>query len=184
MKLLITGYAEHGKDTTSEILVETFGLKFISSSYFCMERAVIPWLAARGITYATPEECYADRANHRPHWYDAIADYNTPDKARLGRELFAQYDIYCGLRNFEEFSAQRHQGLFDFSIWVDALQRIHEEPYTSITIRREDCDFVLDNNRGLVDLKVRAQALYKRLVAMKRAAHYFPALSPLHQPIT
>lgn len=181
MKLLITGHAEHGKDTVCEILVETFGLKFVSSSYFCMERAVIPWLAERGITYPTLEACYADRVNHRAHWYDAIADYNTPDKVRLGRELFEQYDIYCGLRNFDEFSAQRQQGLFDFSIWVEAFPRKLPEPVTSITIRREDCDFVLDNNRALLDLTVRTQDLYKNLHTLHSAKQFFPIKS-LRQP--
>lgn len=163
MKLLVTGYAEHGKDTTCEILAESFGLRFVSSSYFCMERAVIPWLADRGIVYDTPEECYADRGNHRAHWFDAIADYNKNDKARLGRELFELHDIYCGLRNFEEMSAMRQQGIFDFSIWVDRIQHVPPEPSSSMTIRPSDCDFVLDNNRTLLDLTVRAQDLYKRL---------------------
>lgn len=177
MKLLITGYAQHGKDTTCEILTETFGLKFVSSSYFCMERAVIPWLAERGITYASLDACYADRKNHRAHWFDAITDFNTPDKARLGRELFETYNIYCGLRNFDEFSAQRAQGIFDFSIWVDRSRYVEPEDSSSITIRREDCDFVLDNNRTLLDLTVRAQDLYKNLHTLYSAKQFFPTKS-------
>lgn len=182
MKLLVTGHAQHGKDTVCEILAKKFSLNFVSSSYFCMERAVIPWLANLGITYATPEECYADRANHRAHWYDAINDYNTPDRARLGRELFVEHDIYCGLRNFEEFSAQRAEGLFDFSIWVDRIRRVPPEPSSSITIQRDDCDFVLDNNRGLFDLEVRVKRLYTQLIMLKRAEWFFVAREPLHQP--
>ena len=182
MKLLVTGYAEHGKDTVCEILAENFNLSFVSSSFFVAEKACRPRLAERGIVYDTLEACYADRGNHRAHWYDAITDYNTPDKARLGRELFAKYDIYCGLRNFDEFSAQRQQGLFDFSIWVDAIHRMPPEHWSSISIRREDCDFVLDNNRGLVDLEVRTKDLYKRLLVMYRSKIAFYAKEPLLQP--
>lgn len=168
MKLLVTGYARHGKDTVCNILSENFGLSFVSSSYFVAERAVRPYLEERGIIYRTLEECYADRVNHRAHWYDAITDYNTPDLARLGRELFAERDIYCGLRSFDEFSAQRAEGIFDFSIWVDAIHREPPEHWSSITIRREDCDFVLDNNRGLEDLKIRTRNLYSQMRTLKR----------------
>lgn len=183
MKLLVTGYARHGKDTVCEILAKNFSLKFVSSSYFCAERAVRPWLADRGIVYDSLDACYADRGNHRAHWYDAIADYNKDDKARLGRELFESYDIYCGLRSFEEFSALRAGDMFDYSIWVDRLMHIPPEPNSSITIRREDCDFVLDNNRTLLDLDARAKTLYWRLAADYRARSFFVIRNPLRQPI-
>jgi len=163
MKLLITGYAEHGKDTVCEILAQKFGMTFVSSSYFCMNRAVIPWLAERGITYPTQAACFIDRVNHRAEWHNAIADYNTPDKARLGKELFAEADIYCGLRSFEEFAAQKRLRLFDFSIWVDAIRRVPPEHWSSITIRKEDCDFALDNNRSLEDLQDNVKILHERL---------------------
>lgn len=169
MKLLITGHAQHGKDTVCDLLAERFGLSFVSSSFFVAERAVRPYLAERGITYETLEECYADRGNHRALWYDAIKAYNTPDLARMGRELFSKHDIYCGLRNFEEMSAQRQQGLFDFSIWVDATFRVPPESFMSMTIRPTDCDFILDNSRGLNDLKIRTYRLYEDLRIFHRA---------------
>ncbi len=33
-----------------------------------------------------------------------FCDYNIPDPATLGREMFQEYDIYCGLRNKKRIS--------------------------------------------------------------------------------
>ena len=121
---------------------------------FVAERAVRPYLADCGITYDTLDDCYADRANHRAMWFDAICSaYNTPDRARMGRELFSQHGIYCGLRNREEFLAMREQQLFDFSVWVDRSDFVHPEPSTSVTVLKSDCGFVLDNNGSLDQLE-------------------------------
>lgn len=161
MKLLITGYARHGKDTVCEILRSRCDLKFMSSSFFVAERAVRPYLAERGITYATLDECYADRVNHRAHWFDAIVAYNTPDLGRLGRELFETNDIYCGLRNIDEFEVLQAEKAFDLAIWVDASQRLPPEDISSMTIEPDDCDLLLDNNGTLDDLLVNTLGLYE-----------------------
>jgi len=163
MKLLVTGYARHGKDTVCGILHEEYGLRFISSSLFCAERAVRAYLAERGITYATAEECYADRVNHRAHWFDAISAYNSPDRARVTREMFVDHDIYCGLRNREEFDALKAENIIDASIWVDRLQHCPPEPLSSMEIRPEDCGYVLDNNGGLDALREGVKRLYVQI---------------------
>lgn len=160
MKLLITGHGRHGKDTTCELFQRHFGMTFVSSSHFVAERAVVPYLAAKGIVYDTLDLCYADRANHRKDWYDAIVAYNADDPARMGRELLSQYDIYCGLRNRVELEAMRQEGLFNLAIWVDRSHHLPPEPETSMTIRPEDCDMVLDNNGSLADLGVLVARLY------------------------
>jgi hypothetical protein len=167
MKLIVTGYARHGKDTVCEMLRDIAGLQFHSSSAFVAEKAVRPWLAARGIVCPTFEEMYADRVNHRAAWYDAISDYCKDDPAHLGKELLFGLgdDIYCGLRNIREFEAL--QGLVDFSIWVDASKRLPPEPETSITIRPEDCDFILDNNGSLNDLKLLLLTSIDYMIAKK-----------------
>ena len=167
MKLLVTGHAEHGKDTVCEIVRKVWGLNFVSSSYFVAEKAVRPYLAERGIVYPTLEACYADRSNHRAKWHDAIHLYNWPNLAHVGQELFAQYDIYCGLRNREEFLEIRKQKLFDVSIWVDAIQRKPPESRDSMQIRQEDCDLVLDNNTTLRGLEIRTFDLIRSLAAYK-----------------
>lgn len=155
MRLLVTGHARHGKDTVCGIIRNAFGLTFTSSSYFVAEKAVRPYLAERGLFYATLEECYADRINHRAKWHDAIHAYNTPDLARMGRELFAQYDMYCGLRNRKEFLAIRAEKLFDVSVWVDRIRHHPPEPHDSMQIRQDDCDLIIDNNTTLTGLKIR-----------------------------
>lgn len=146
MKLMVLGEARHGKDSVCEIITRDYGLTFESSSAFVAEKAVRPWLAAKGITYSTYDEMYADRVNHRPEWKEAISAYNTPDKTRLGRELYAIHDIYCGIRDGDELAALQAAGVIDFSIWVDASLRCPPEPATSCTVTRDMADYILDNN--------------------------------------
>lgn len=153
MKLIVTGYARHGKDTVCEGLTWLLPMKFTSTSYFVAEKTVRPWLAERGLIYATFGEMYADRVNHRQAWYNAISAYCNPDPARLGKELLFEKgdDIYCGLRNIREFDELKK--FVNFTVWVDASKRLPPEPDTSMTIKMEDCDFTIDNNGTLDDLK-------------------------------
>ena len=77
--------------------------------------------------YKDEEECYADRHHHRKEWYDAICDYNERDAATLGREIFKEHDIYCGLRNKREFFAMKNTNVFDYAIWVDRSDHLPPE---------------------------------------------------------
>ena len=86
--------------------------------------------------YLNEEECYADRHNHRAEWYDAICDYNVPDAATLGREMFEAYDIYCGLRNKREFFAMQNEEIFDCAIWVDRSDHLPSEDPSSMSIEQ------------------------------------------------
>lgn len=151
MKLMIIGHARHGKDTACEILRNQYGLTFQSSSEAAAQRVIYPLL--RDVYgYSTIEECLNDRANHRATWYQLIREYNTPDLARLAREIYADSDIYCGLRHAEEFEAIKAAGLFDYCIWVDASQRHPAEPASSCSVTRDHADIVLDNNGTLDEL--------------------------------
>lgn len=151
MKILLIGHARHGKDTVSEMLVDLMGLTFRSSSDFVNERAVFPVLAPK-YGYKTLDECYQDRVNHRQEWYELIRDYNGDDPALLGRELFEECDIYCGLRHREEFEAMKAEDLYDVCVWVDAGNRLPPESLDSMTLTMEDADVVVDNNGSLEDL--------------------------------
>lgn len=152
MKLMILGYARHGKDTVSEIVCRDYGMTFQSSSHFVAEKAVRPALAEQGIVYSSFEEMYADRVNHRKKWHDAILAYNTPDLTRLGRELYAIHDIYCGIREGQELRALQEAGVIDFTIWVDASKRKPPEDTESCTVTPDMADYILDNNGRLADL--------------------------------
>lgn len=143
MKVLILGHGGHGKDTAAEIIHRLYGLTYCSSSWFAMERAVYPHLEDKYPGSTGILDCFDDRANMRQQWHDLILAYNTPDRARLVRELLVEHDMYVGLRNDEEFVASRH--LFDLIIWVDAGNRLPPEASMRISY---DPDMVLLNNNG------------------------------------
>lgn len=157
-KLIITGYAKSGKDTLCDMLVKQ-GHSFKSSSDFVNERAVYPVLK-EVYGYKSPEECFADRINHREEWFNLIYNYNSADPAKLGRELFKEYSIYCGLRNIIEFEALVKE-FNPLTIWIDATKRLGKtETIHSITIRPEDCDIVINNNKSLEHLEILAEYIF------------------------
>lgn len=153
MKLVITGYAEHGKGTVCSILSEKpYNKKSMSSSALANELFIFDKL--KGIYgYKTLQECFNDRRNKRDIWYNMIREFNMLDKARLARILLSSYDIYDGVRCIEEFNAMKENNLYDYSIWVDASSRKPVESSSSMTVRKEHCDFIIDNNGDINELK-------------------------------
>jgi hypothetical protein len=164
-KLMVCGHGRHGKDTFCE-LMEPW--KFMSSSLFVAEAAVYPTLWSKH-GYTSLEACYADRHNHRDEWHNLIRDYNEHDRARLARELYKQYDIYCGIRWHEEFLAAQAEGLFKLSIWIDASKRLPAEGTDSNTILPEHCDLIIENNGTLAEFTAKVHRLKDCLL---RGAHY------------
>ena len=158
-KLLVIGHMRHGKDTVAEIFQE-FGLTYKSSSEFCAEQVVFPVLGPR-YNYSNYIDCFNDRSNHRKEWFDLISDYNSPDKSKLGRSIFGVSDIYCGLRNKDEFNAMKENMVFDFSIWVDRLKHLPPESKDSMTLDASMADYIIDNNGSLVDLKENVRKFYE-----------------------
>ena len=150
-KLLVIGHGRHGKDTVCEILRDEYGYTFESSSKFCSKLFIYDDLKDK-YGYTNEEECYADRHNHRVEWYDAICDYNVPDAATLGREMFAAYDIYCGLRNKKEYHAMKNTGVFDYAFWVDRSDHLPPESKDSMSLEQWMADYTIDNNGSLDDL--------------------------------
>ena len=152
LKLLVIGHGRHGKDTVCEILRDKYGYSFESSSQFCSKLFIYNMLKEK-YGYSTEEECYADRHNHRQEWYEAICDYNVPDAATLGREIFAAHDIYCGLRNKREFHAMKNTGVFDKAIWVDRSKFLMPESAKSMSLEQWMADYTIDNNGSLEGLE-------------------------------
>ena len=136
-KILVLGYARHGKDTVSEMLRDIYGFKFTSSSEFCAEHIVWPMIqeellgfnficyleseghidkvellsACRRVMkdkYDNYQECFEDRGSFRPFWYEAIAYYNHRDRTTLARGILEKNDVYCGLRSRDEMLACKH----------------------------------------------------------------------------
>lgn len=158
MKIMICGHGQHGKDTFCEFL----GIPYESSSMVALDKVIWP---AIGHAYETKIECFNDRANNRSVWAKLITEYNTPDLTRLARDIFSRNDIYCGIRNIEEFHACREAGLFDISIWVDASGRVGPESFASCSMIPEVCDIIIENKSSLADLRVKAdrmRAIIKR----------------------
>lgn len=157
-KLLVIGHGRHGKDTVCEILRNKFNYSFESSSQFCSKLFIYDLLKNK-YNYSSEEECYSDRHNHRAEWYNAICDYNIPDAARLGREIFKAHDIYCGLRNKREFFAMKNTGVFDYAIWVDRSDHLPAESKDSMSLEQWMADYTVDNNGTIEDLEFNVNQL-------------------------
>ena len=162
LKLLVIGHGRHGKDTVCEILRDKYGYSFESSSKFCSKLFIFDQLKDK-YGYSDEEQCYADRHNHRAEWYDAICAYNVPDASRLGREIFQNNDIYCGLRNKREFHAMKNTGVFDYAIWVDRSDHLRPESKDSMSLEQWMADFTVDNNGSLEELRFNVDQLMSYL---------------------
>jgi len=169
LKLMILGYARHGKDTVADILSTTLGLTKEDSSQFAGKQVMMPYFASKGVVYPDWAACYADRVNHRQEWFEQIKTYNTPDETRLAREIYEVSDIYVGIRRKEEFEAVKREGLFNYSIWVDRHKHVAPEPTTSNMMNPGMADYIIDNNGTLEQLKVETLALYWNLISLEYA---------------
>ena len=190
-KFLILGHARHGKDTVAEILRDEYGFTFTSSSLFCAEKVIWdaihnqqaaidrhiaasrPGMSAgqlieelgmmAGREYPSYAECFADRGNFRAAWFSLIAAYLHPEMERLGREIFAENDVYVGIRNKRELNAVLNAGLADVTIWVDASERVDQESMASCTVEPWMAMFTIDNNGSAEDLHRNVRQLMSTL---------------------
>lgn len=167
LRLMIVGHGRHGKDTVANILADELNLSFCSSSWYCAKAFVFDALRV-AFDYPSISECYEDRNSSqqmRDLWHTLITAYNRNDPARLSREIFAEADIYVGIRSSAEFQAAKAEELFDLSVWVDASDRLPPEDASSFEISREDCDIILDNNGTEEELEDRVARLARVLKA-------------------
>lgn len=156
MKLLILGYAEHGKDYAAILFKKYSGMLFQSSSEFANEICIFPRLQKK-YGYKTKEECFKDRRNHRNEWFDLITEYNFKDRSRLTRKILEVNDMYVGMRNIEEFEATKD--LFHLVVWIDASKRVKAEGRDSCTINMEVADIVITNNSNKEDFERKIKKL-------------------------
>lgn len=164
-KIIVAGHARHGKD----LFCEYMNIKHVSSSLVALDKVIWPSVCSTSVNtawankYDNKDQCFNDRGNHRNKWYDLIINYNKPDKTRLMKEIFAISDVYCGLRNREEFMLGRDNGLFDLSVWIDASEFVAPERPDSCTLLKHDCDIIITNNGTKKDLQRKALNLAKSL---------------------
>ena len=169
--LIITGHADHGKDEVCLLLKERQeGLGSYNSngsSFYVYDKYIFPkyrdseCFKARNIpsTYADGYKALKENEN-RKFFYDLIVEYNGNDLTRTAREILSDVNIYNGIRNIDEYSNAKKAGLFDYSIWVDAEQRIGiPEDCKDITVTKQDMDFVLNNNGSLEALSTNLNKL-------------------------
>lgn len=159
-KLLIIGHARHGKDSFAEILRDEFGLTFISSSQAAADIFIYDELKDK-YGYKTSVECFEDRVNHRPEWYEMICDYNKDDKARLAKGILELADCYVGMRDRGEILECMKQGLFDLIVWIDASERLPLESADSFNIDKNCADIIIENNTDIESFKTKVMRLGK-----------------------
>lgn len=162
-KLLIIGHMRHGKDTLAELLEEQIGLKFLSSSLAASNIFLYDALKEK-YGYTTPEECFEDRMNRRPEWYQLICDYNKDDKARLAKGILEITDCYVGMRDRGEIDECMRQGLFDLIVWVDASERLPLESKESFNIDKSCADVIIENNGTFEEFKEKVKRFGKILL--------------------
>lgn len=161
-RLLIIGHARHGKDTFAEYLQEIYGFTFKSSSQAAADIFIYDTLKDK-YGYTSSEECFEDRVNHRKEWHDLICAYNTPDKARLAKEILSTSDIYIGMRSNAEVEECLRQNVFDLVIGVYDYRK-DEEDKSSFDINIwERADIVIPNSGTLNDLRNRVVKLQPML---------------------
>lgn len=123
---------------------------------------MMPYFARMGRPYYTVEECYEDRVHHRQEWYEQIRAFNEGDLTRLARLILQDSDVYCGMRNIEEFLACMKEGLFDEIVWVDRSKHLPPESEESCSLNETMATYVIDNNGDLEDLKKEIELFYER----------------------
>lgn len=161
-KLLIISHKRWGKDTMAEFLRDEIGLKFISSSQAAADIFIYDTLKDK-YGYKTSEECFEDRVNHRPEWYELICEYNKEDKTKLAKGILELNNCYVGMRDRDEIEECIKQGLFDLIVWVDASERLPEEDKDSFNIDKSCADIIIDNNSTLEDFQKRVKRFGKTL---------------------
>lgn len=152
--LLIIGHARHGKDTVAEILNVEYGYNFESSSV-AASRIFLYAALKNKYGYQSFDECFEDRLNHRPEWYDLICKYNLEDKARLAKDILKTSNIYVGMRSNVEVEECLKQGIFDLIIGVYDYRKSEEHKGSFDINIWEKSDLIIPNSGTLEDLKNR-----------------------------
>jgi hypothetical protein len=152
-KILVCGYKNHGKGEFCRIANEAFGLTFQCSSRH-MAPKIFPLM--QGL-YDSEEQCWKNRGQHRPFWFDRIAEYTMEEPDRLAREILMDHDGYDGMRRLAEFKESRKH--FDLTIWIDATLRLGREDIDSNELDPKMFDLVISNNSSLSDFERRIHSI-------------------------
>ncbi|MEE8597955.1 MAG: hypothetical protein V3S69_00255 [Dehalococcoidales bacterium] len=144
-------------------------MSFQSSSAAALVNYLLPTLKTL-LGYENSVEAFEDRVNHRALWFELIKAINFNDPTTLGRKIFEDKDVYCGIRNITEYAAIRENIPDTLSIWVDASKRCEPEDDKSCTVTPDDMDIILDNNGTIDELKAQINDLVAALTEAQRLA--------------
>ena len=167
IKLMVIGYARHGKDEVCNMLKNNYEFRYVSPSLVAAEKFIFDELKDKNL-YMSPQECYEDRDNHRPHWFNSIAAYNAEDKARLAKDVLKHSDIYCGMRCKEELQETVKQNVVTHTLWVDRSQHKEPESSDSCTVDSSMAHYLIDNNKSLSNTRLEL-AKTMRMIALRKA---------------
>lgn len=142
VRLALCGAGRAGKDTAALWLANNTTLQYKQSTSQAAAEVVFAQIAAI-YGYATVDEAFNDRHNHRDEWYDIIRKYNEPDGLRLYREMLPENDIINGIRDGKELLACQQTGIVDLSIWI-SRPGYDGGPGTH-TIAANGCDITIVN---------------------------------------
>lgn len=157
-RLLIVGHKNHGKDTVAEMMQDIYGFTFESSSVAAARIFLYEKLKVK-YGYGSFMECFKDRDNHRPEWYNEIENYNREDKARLAKDILATSNIYVGMRSEIEIDECLRQNLFDLIIGIyDPRKPLEDERSFKINLWQK-AHIVIPNAEGLKELQYRIHEL-------------------------
>lgn len=164
LNLMIMGEKRHGKDTLCEYLRDTYGVTFGSSSKTACDLFLFEKIK-KLLGYQTPEEAFNDRDNHRQLWYEEIKAYNEANGLdALGKVIYSNHQIYCGIRDKDEFMALKNGGLIDLTIWIDASERLPPESSNSMKLSKEDADIIISNNGNKAEFLNKIDKFYRAVL--------------------
>lgn len=120
-RIAILGYSGAGKDTMAEILRDWYGYTYTQATRYILENFLWERYGLKD-KYDTQDEAYKDRVNHREEWYNMICDINSLDPATIAKSIFAESNIYCGIRSFRELDSAFDS--IDKIYWINCGKRI------------------------------------------------------------
>lgn len=119
-KILLVGGDEKQLEVVHDHLYEHFGLDYrIASQHYATQ---FMWHRLKlKYNYKTDYDCWRDRHNHGSEWLQEIEAYNRSYPARNGRLIWAEYPVYSGIRDINEFRVLKARKMFDISLWIPGL---------------------------------------------------------------
>lgn len=154
MRIAVVGAGEAGKHEASIWLRDNCGLRYELSTSEYAASFVCKAFERVGMFYASPRACWFDRRNHREFWRDEIERYNTPDSARMYREMAETHDVIDGLRKRRDLVACRAEGIVEVALYIERPGYVD----STLEIRPSDCDHVIRNDGTLAEFHAKLAA--------------------------